>query len=66
MLFGRAILRHHFGAKLMQTKGTVIGIVGSPNWEGRTNQLVMAALQGAAQAGAPTELIHMADHVVSA
>jgi multimeric flavodoxin WrbA len=26
----------------------------------------MAALQGAAQAGAPTELIHMADHVVSA
>jgi multimeric flavodoxin WrbA len=26
----------------------------------------MAALKGAAQAGAATELIHMADHVVSA
>jgi multimeric flavodoxin WrbA len=50
----------------METKGTVIGIVGSPNREGLTNQLVMAALQGAAQAGAPTELIQMADHVVSA
>jgi multimeric flavodoxin WrbA len=50
----------------METKGTVIGIVGSPNREGRTNQLVAAALQGAAQAGASTELIHMADHVVSA
>ncbi len=44
----------------------VIGIVGSPNREGRTNELVAAALQGAAQAGASTELIHMSDHVVSA
>ena len=50
----------------METKGTVIGIVGSPNREGRTNQLVMASLKGAAQAGAATELIQMADHVVSA
>ena len=47
-------------------KGTVVGIVGSPNRDGRTNQLVVAALRGAEQAGAPTELIHMADHVVSA
>jgi multimeric flavodoxin WrbA len=50
----------------METKGMVIGIVGSPNKEGRTNQLVAAALQGAAQGGAPTELIQLADHVVSA
>ena len=32
-------------------KGIVLGIVGSPNKEGRTNQLVTAALDGAAQAG---------------
>jgi multimeric flavodoxin WrbA len=50
----------------METTGTVIGIVGSPNREGRTNHMVMSALHGAAQAGASTELIHMADHVVSA
>ena len=36
----------------MESKGTIIGIVGSPNRDGRTNQLVAAALQGAAQAGA--------------
>jgi multimeric flavodoxin WrbA len=40
--------------------------VGSPNREGLTNKLVLAALKGAAQEGAATELIHMADHVVSA
>jgi multimeric flavodoxin WrbA len=50
----------------MEGNSTVIGIVGSPNREGRTNHLVRAALRGAAQAGASTELIHMADHVVSA
>ena len=50
----------------MESKGTIIGIVGSPNREGRTNQLVTAALQGAAQAGACTERIQMADNVVSA
>ena len=44
----------------------VLGIVGSPNREGRTNQLVNAALEGAAKAGAPTELVQMADHVVAA
>jgi multimeric flavodoxin WrbA len=50
----------------METKGTVVGIVGSPNREGRTNRLVSAALDGAARAGAPTECIQMADHVVDA
>jgi multimeric flavodoxin WrbA len=50
----------------MESSRTVIGIVGSPNKDGRTNELVRAALRGAAQAGASTELIHMADHVVAA
>jgi len=44
----------------------VLGLVASPNREGRTNQLVSAALRGAASAGAPTELVQMADHVVAA
>ena len=50
----------------MGAKGNVIGLVGSPNPEGRTNQLVTAALEGARQAGEVTELIQMSDHVVSA
>jgi len=50
----------------MEAKRTVVGIVGSPNRDGRTNRVVAAALQGAARAGASTELIQMADHVVSA
>ena len=50
----------------MVTNKVVLGIVGSPNREGRTNQLVKAALEGAARAGAPTELVQMADHVVAA
>jgi len=50
----------------MEGNRTVVGIVGSPNREGRTNELVRAALQGAERAGAATELIHMADHIVSA
>ena len=50
----------------MASNSTVLGIVGSPNSEGRTNQLVTAALKGAAEAGAPTELIHLADQVVEA
>ncbi len=50
----------------MGEKGIVLGIVGSPNREGRTNQLVKAALEGAARAGTPTELVQMADHVVAA
>ncbi len=50
----------------MESKPTVLGIVGSPNKDGRTYRLVSSALQGAAQAGATTEIVQMADHVVSA
>ena len=50
----------------MGTDGKVLGLVGSPNREGRTHQLVVAALEGAARAGSPTELVQMADHVVAA
>ena len=50
----------------MERTSTVLGIVGSPNRNGRTHALVQAALQGAAEAGASTELVQMADHVVSA
>ncbi|MHB1417646.1 MAG: flavodoxin family protein [Chloroflexota bacterium] len=48
----------------MAGDGTILGLVGSPNREGRTNRLVTATLEGAARAGARTELIQMADHVV--
>ena len=48
----------------MAENGVVLGIVGSPNKKGCTNPLVMAALEGAAKTGTPTELIHMVDHVV--
>jgi len=51
---------------MMGANGIVLGLVGSPNREGRTNQLVTAALEGAARAGAPTDLVQMADHVVAA
>jgi multimeric flavodoxin WrbA len=50
----------------MAASRNVIGLVGSPNPDGRTNQLVSAALEGAAQAGAATELIQMSDHQVAA
>lgn len=50
----------------MAASGSVVGLVGSPNREGRTYQMVTAALQGAAQAGAEVELVQMADHVVEA
>ena len=50
----------------MAESGIVLGLVGSPNREGRTNKLVAAALEGAAQAGARTELVQMSDHVVAA
>jgi len=45
---------------------TVLGLVGSPNSDGLTNQLVTAALASAARSGAATELIHMSDYVVNA
>ena len=50
----------------MEADGIVLGLVGSPNKEGRTTQLVKAALEGAATAGANIELLQMADHVVDA
>jgi multimeric flavodoxin WrbA len=50
----------------MGGKKFVLGLVGSPNREGRTYQLVKAALEGAAKRGASTELVLMADHVVAA
>jgi multimeric flavodoxin WrbA len=44
----------------------VLGLVGSPNREGRTFQTVSAALDGAAKAGAQVELVQLADHAVAA
>ena len=44
----------------------VLGLVGSPNKAGRTNELVSAALEGASCAGVATELIQMSDCVVAA
>jgi NAD(P)H-dependent FMN reductase len=50
----------------MAGNGSVLGLVGSPNREGRTYRMVTAALEGAARAGAQVELVQMADHVVEA
>ena len=50
----------------MTEEKPIIGIVGSPNKDGLTYQLVNAALNGCRQAGADIELIQMSDHVVSA
>ena len=50
----------------MEENGMVLGIVGSPNPGGLTNQLVTAALRGAAEAGAPTKLIQLSENVVAA
>jgi multimeric flavodoxin WrbA len=44
----------------------VLGIVGSPNSQGRTHQLVTAALKQAAEAGATTELIQLSEYAVAA
>lgn len=50
----------------MSENKTVLGLVGSPNPEGRTNRLVSAALDSAAQTGAKVEKIQMSEHVVEA
>jgi multimeric flavodoxin WrbA len=50
----------------MEEDRIVLGIVGSPNPEGRTNQLVVAALKGAAEAGGTTELMQLSEYVVDA
>ncbi len=48
----------------MNENQIVLGLVGSPNKNGRTNELVSAALAGASRAGAATELVQMSDLVV--
>ncbi|MBN1685242.1 MAG: flavodoxin family protein [Spirochaetales bacterium] len=48
----------------MPEEKKIIGIVGSPNKDGRTNELVTAALEGCRKAGVETEIIQMSDHVV--
>ncbi len=50
----------------MNGNKTVLGLVGSPNSGGLTNQLVTAALESATRAGAAIELVQMSDHVVNA
>ena len=40
----------------MSGNKTILGLVGSPNSEGLTNQLVSAALEGAARASAYGQL----------
>lgn len=50
----------------MSDKKIILGLVGSPNPDGRTNRLISAALEGAAQAGAEVEKIQMSEHVVKA
>jgi multimeric flavodoxin WrbA len=50
----------------MDGNQVVLGLVGSPNKGGRTNELVSAALEGASRAGAATELVQMSDWVVKA
>ena len=49
----------------MGTDGYVLGLVGSPNRDGRTFQMVRMALEAAATMGARVELVQMADHVVA-
>lgn len=49
----------------MEADGIVLGLVGSPNRDGRTFQMVSATLEAAATMGARIELVQMADHVVA-
>jgi multimeric flavodoxin WrbA len=44
----------------------VLGLVGSAKRDGRTHQIVAAALEGARRVGAKIELVSLADHVVDA
>ena len=50
----------------MSSEKKIVGLVGSPNKDGRTFDLVSAALDGCRQEGAETELIQMSDYVVDA
>jgi multimeric flavodoxin WrbA len=49
----------------VEADGVVLGLVGSPNRDGRTFQMVVAALEAAAAVGATVELVQMADHIVA-
>ena len=42
----------------------VLGIVGSPHRNGRTNKLVTRALEGSRKASAQTEIIYLVDHEI--
>ncbi len=50
---------------MMNPEHPVLGIVGSPNRDGRTNKMVSAVLEVAVQKTAPTEIVQLADHVVA-
>ena len=54
------------GRQQVEGDRAVLGLVCSPNREGRTFQMVGAALEGAAKAGARVELVQLADHRVAA
>ena len=45
---------------------TILGIVGSPRKNGRTNMLIDAALEGAAQGGAETQKLYLVDYAIKA
>ena len=40
----------------------VLGIVGSPHKDGRTNKLVNKAIEGSEKAGGQTEIIYLIDY----
>jgi len=48
----------------MGEKKILLGLVGSPNPEGLTNQLVTAALESASESGTATEKVQMSEFVV--
>jgi len=50
----------------MSEENVILGLVGSPNPGGLTNQLVTSALNGAGEEGAATEKVQMSEHVVDA
>lgn len=50
----------------MSSDQPIIGLVGSPNRDGRTNAVVKACLEGAAKAGARTSLIYLKDRPIAA
>jgi len=53
------------GRLQVEVDGIVLGLVGSPNRDGTTFQMVSATLEAAASMGARVELVQLADHVVA-